>query len=47
MEGADTMVTAASSMTAYQFDDQQIQWRELAGFRHMMVSIFHVETVRP
>ena len=37
------MATAASPMTAYQFDDRHIQWRELAGFKHMMVSIFFVD----
>jgi hypothetical protein len=26
------MATAASPMTASQFDDRNIQWRELAGF---------------
>jgi hypothetical protein len=37
------MATAVSLMTAYQFDDRNIQWRELAGFKHMMVSIFFVD----
>lgn len=37
------MATAASPMPPYQFDDRNIQWRELAGFKHMMVSIFFVD----
>jgi hypothetical protein len=40
------MATAASSMTPRQFDDRRIQWRELAGFKHMMVSIFFVDEQR-
>ena len=40
------MATAASLMTARQFDDRLIQWRELAGFKHMMVSIFFVDEQR-
>lgn len=37
------MAAAASPMTAHQFDDRNIQWRELAGFKHMLVSIFFVD----
>ena len=37
------MATIASPMTSYQFDEHNIQWRELAGFKHMMVSIFFVD----
>ena len=37
------MVTTVFSMTAYPFDDRHIQWRELAGFKHMLVSIFFVD----
>jgi hypothetical protein len=37
------MATVASSTTSYQFDDRHIQWRELAGFKHMLVSIFFVD----
>jgi hypothetical protein len=40
------MTTAASLMPAPQFDDQNIQWRELEGFKHMMVSIFFVDEDR-
>jgi hypothetical protein len=40
------MATAASPMTPRQFDDRRIQWRELAGFKHMMVSIFFVDEQR-
>lgn len=40
------MTIAASPMTASQFDDRNIQWRELAGFKHMMVSIFFVDEAR-
>ena len=40
------MSTAASLMTARQFDEQNIQWRELEGFKHMMVSIFFVDEAR-
>jgi len=40
------MATAASPMTTHQFDDRHIQWRELAGFKHMMVSIFFVDEAR-
>ena len=43
------MATAASPtspMAAHQFDDRRIQWRELAGFKHMMVSIFFVDEQR-
>ena len=40
------MATAASLMTARQFDEQNIQWRELEGFKHMMVSIFFVDEAR-
>ena len=28
-----------SPMTAPQFNDRNIQWRELAGFKHMLVSV--------
>jgi len=40
------MSTAASLMTARQFDEQNIRWRELEGFKHMMVSIFFVDEAR-
>ena len=40
------MTIAASPMTAYQFDDRNIQWRELAGFKHMLVSIFFVDEAK-
>ena len=40
------MATAASLMPARQFDEQNIQWRELEGFKHMMVSIFFVDEAR-
>ena len=40
------MATAASLMTARQFDEQNIRWRELEGFKHMMVSIFFVDEAR-
>ena len=40
------MATAASLMTARQFDEQNLQWRELEGFKHMMVSIFFVDEAR-
>ena len=40
------MATVASLMTARQFDEQNIQWRELEGFKHMMVSIFFVDEAR-
>ena len=40
------MTTAASPMTPRQFDDQNIQWRELEGFSHMMVSIFFIDEAR-
>ncbi len=40
------MAAVASPMTAHQFDDQNIQWRELEGFKHMMVSIFFVDEAR-
>jgi hypothetical protein len=40
------MATVASPMTAHQFDDRNIQWRELAGFKHMMVSIFFVDEAK-
>ena len=40
------MATAASPMTASQFDDRHIQWRELAGFQHMRVSIFFVDEAK-
>ena len=40
------MATTASPMTSYQFDDRHIQWRELAGFKHMMVSIFFVDEAK-
>ena len=30
-------------MTSYQFDDRHVQWRKLAGFKHMLVSIFCVD----
>ena len=40
------MTTAASPMTARQFDDQNIQWGELEGFSHMMVSIFFIDEAR-
>ena len=40
------MATAASLMTAHQFDDRSIQWRELEGFKHMLVSIFFVDAAR-
>ena len=40
------MAAVASPMTARQFDDQHIQWRELEGFKHMLVSIFFVDEVR-
>ena len=40
------MAAVASPMTAHQFDDQRIQWRELEGFKHMMVSIFFVDEAR-
>jgi hypothetical protein len=46
MEGALTMATAASSMPTPQFDDRNIRWRELPGFKHMMVSIFFVDEAR-
>ena len=40
------MATVASPMTAHQFDDRHIQWRELAGFKHMLVSIFFVDEAK-
>jgi hypothetical protein len=40
------MATTVSPMTAAQFDDRHIQWRELAGFKHMMVSIFFVDEAK-
>ena len=40
------MAAVASPMTPRQFDDQHLQWRELEGFKHMMVSIFFVDEVR-
>ena len=40
------MAAVASPMTTRQFDDQNIRWRELEGFKHMMVSIFFVDEVR-
>ena len=40
------MATAVSPMTAAQFDDRHIQWRELAGFKHMLVSIFFVDEAK-
>jgi hypothetical protein len=40
------MTTAASPITARQFDDRHIQWRELAGFKHMLVTIFFVDEGR-
>ena len=40
------MATAVSRMSARQFDEQNIQWRELEGFKHMMVSIFFVDEAR-
>ena len=40
------MTTAASPMTPLQFDDQNIQWRELEGFKHMTVSIFFIDEAR-
>ena len=40
------MATVASPMTAQQFDDRHIQWRELAGFKHMLVSIFFVDEAK-
>jgi len=41
-----TATSPTSPMTAHQFDDRRIQWRELAGFTHMMVSIFFVDEQR-
>ena len=40
------MTTAASPMTPRQFDDQNIQWRELEGFKHMLVSVFFIDEAR-
>ena len=40
------MAAVASPMTPRQFDDQNIQWRELKGFSHMMVSIFFIDEAR-
>lgn len=40
------MATAASPMIPQQFDDRNIQWRELPGFKHMRVSIFFVDEAR-
>jgi len=40
------MATAASPMTARQFDERNIHWRELPGFNHMLVSIFFVDEAR-
>jgi hypothetical protein len=40
------MATVASPITSYQFDDRTIQWRELPGFKHMLVSIFFVDEAR-
>jgi hypothetical protein len=40
------MATIASPMTAQQFDDRNIQWQELAGFKHMLVSIFFVDEAK-
>jgi len=37
------MATVASPLISHQFDDRHIQWRELPGFKHMMVSIFFVD----
>jgi len=33
-------------MTAHQFDERNIQWRELPGFNHMLVSIFFVDEAK-
>ena len=33
-------------MIPRRFDDQHIQWRELGGFKHMLVSIFFVDEDR-
>ncbi len=40
------MAAVASPMTPRQFDDQNIQWRELEGFKHLMVSIFFIDEAR-
>ena len=40
------MATTASLMTTRQFDEHNIRWRELEGFKHMMVSIFFVDEAR-
>ena len=41
------MPTSMESQTSsYRFNDRNIQWSELAGFKHMMVSIFFVDETR-
>lgn len=41
------MSTSVESQTsAYCFDDHNIPWSELPGFKHMMVSIFFVDEAR-
>jgi hypothetical protein len=37
------MATAESPMIPYQFDDRNIQWRELGDFKHLVASIFFVD----
>ena len=40
------MAAVASPMTPRQFDDQNIQWSELEGFKHLMVPIFFIDEAR-
>lgn len=40
------MAAVQSQTTPYRFDDQNIRWRELPGFKHMQVSIFFVDEQR-
>jgi hypothetical protein len=40
------MATAAAPLSFPQFDDRNIEWRELAGFKHMLVSIFFVDKAK-
>ncbi len=35
-----------SQIPTYRFDGRNVQWRELEGFKHMMVSIFFVDEAR-
>lgn len=40
------MAAVASPMASQQFNDQNIQWSELEGFQHLMVSVFFVDKAR-